>query len=113
MSRWVSARTRFVVRSAIRREIASRKSRSASAWCWSRRLRSAIQAPLSTNSRAGPAARAIRYPRLGNERFVEIAAEVLAQIGGQPLDDAAELEQPGPGPAARQPPHGHSCFTRT
>src|SRR5438046_2098897 len=91
MSRWVSARTRFVVSSAIRREIASRKSRSASAWCWSRRLRSAIQAPLSTNSRAGPAARAIRCPRLGNERFVEIAVEGLAQIGGPPVDVAAAL----------------------
>src|SRR6266566_2745173 len=102
MSRWVSARTRFVVSSAIRREIASRKSRSASAWCWSRRLRSAIQAPLSTNSRAGPAARAIRCPRLGNERFVEIAVEVLAQIGGQPVDVAAELEQRVLGRPARE-----------
>src|SRR5438270_648051 len=99
MSRWVSAKTRFVVRSAIRREIASRNSRSASPWCWSRRLRSAIQAPLSTNSRAGTAARAIRRPRLGNERFVEMTAEVLAQIGGQPIDVAAELEQRVPGRA--------------
>src|SRR5436309_8464273 len=94
MSRWVSARTRFVVSSAIRREIASRKSRSASAWCWSRRLRSAIQAPLSTNSRAGAAAaRPIRGRRLGNEGLVEVAMEVLAQVGGKPVDVATELEQ--------------------
>src|SRR3989442_3884813 len=94
MSRWVSARTRFVVSSAIRREIASRKSRSASAWCWSRRLRSAIQAPLSTNRRAGGAAeRAVRCRGLGNERLAQIAIEARAQIGGKAFDVAAEIEQ--------------------
>src|SRR5438876_2509973 len=94
MSRWVSARTRFVVSSAIRREIASRKRRSASAWCWSRRLRSAIQAPLSTNRRAGAAAaRAIWSRRLGNESLVEMTIEALAQIRGKAVDVATELEQ--------------------
>src|SRR5437867_13115503 len=100
--RWASAMTRLVVTSGIRDWRASRKRRSASPWCWSRRLRSAIQAPLSTNSRAGTAARAIRRPRLGNEGFVEITVEVLAQISGQPIDVAAELEQRVLGRPARE-----------
>src|SRR5882762_3382549 len=84
--------TRFEVNSGMRRANALRKRRSASPWCWSRRLRSAIQAPLSTNSRAGTAARAIRRPGFGNERLIEVVVEVLTQIGGQAVDVAAELE---------------------
>src|SRR5438128_674344 len=91
--RWTSAMTRFVVTSVTRPAMASRNRRSASAWCWSRWLRSAIHAPLSTKTRAGAATRAIRSRRLGNERLVEVAVEVLAQVGGQAVDVAAEVEQ--------------------
>src|SRR5207249_9641433 len=83
----------LVVTSGIRDRRASRKRRSASAWCWSRRLRSAIQPPLSTNSRAGAAAaRAVRCRRFGNERLAQIAVEARAQIGGKAFDGTTEIE---------------------
>src|SRR5262249_25338279 len=91
--RWASAMTRLVVTSGILNWRASRKRRSASAWYWSRRLRSAIQAPLSTNSCVGAAAaRAVRCRRVGHERLTQIAVEARAQIGGKAFDVAAEIE---------------------
>src|SRR5215813_11894709 len=107
--RWASAMTRLVVTSGIRDWRASRRRRSASAWCWSRRLRSAIQAPLSTNSRAGSAvARAVRCRRLGNERLAQIAIEARAQIGGKAFDVTAEIEQRILGGAPRERANGHA-----
>src|SRR5213593_2643311 len=107
--RWASAMTRLVVTSGIRDWRASRKRRSASAWCWSRRLRSAIQAPLSTNSRAGAAAaRAVWGRRLGNERLAQIAIEARAQIGGKALDVAAEIEHRILGGAPRERAYGRA-----
>src|SRR5262249_29532352 len=106
VKRWVSAITRFVVISGTRCVSASRKRRSASAWCWSRWLRSAIHAPLSTNSRAGAATRAIRCRWLGNERLIEIAVEARAEVGGETIDVDTQLEQRVLGGRTRQCPDG-------
>src|SRR6185295_12214440 len=84
---------------------ASRNSRSASAWCWSRWLRSAIQALLSTNRLGGAAAAgAVGGRRLGNEGLVEITLEAGAQVGREAVDVPAEAEQRVVGRLARQRP---------
>jgi hypothetical protein len=84
----------LVVTIRIFRAVAARNIESASAWCWSRALTSAIQAPLSTNSRTGPAApRAVWRGLLGNERLRQVAVELLAAVGREPVDHTAGGEQ--------------------
>src|SRR5882724_1740897 len=92
--RWTSARIRFVVNSAARWASAVRNAVSASAWCGSRALTSASQAPLSTNSLPGtPRSRLVPCGLLGNERLRQITVELRAEIGGQSVDHSAGTEQ--------------------
>ena len=91
-SRWTSARTKLVVISRARRPSASRNSAPASPWCWSRALKSAIQALLSTNSRSG-AAGAVPRAGLGNKRLGEVAVDLVAEVWREPLDHPAGCQQ--------------------
>src|SRR2546422_9190244 len=91
--RWTSARTRFVVSRPIRPATAWRSSPSASACLPSLALATANQALLSTKTRLGAASSwLVRRPMLCHVGLAQVAIEVLAQVGRQTLQHAAQLE---------------------
>src|SRR5439155_9952812 len=92
-NRCTSARTRFVVMRPVPRATAAYSIRSASACLPSLALATANQALLSTKTRLGarsPAA--VRRPMFRHVSLFQIVIEVLAQIGRETVEHAAQLE---------------------